>query len=106
MRLQQALANLLENALRCGDGSVRLFADEHDGHVRLRVSDEGDGFAEEVLPHAFERFSRADAARSRGGAGLGLAIVDGIARAHGGTASAANAPGGGADVWISLPRQG
>jgi two-component system, OmpR family, sensor kinase len=106
LRLQQALANLLENALRYGDGPVRLFADEHDGHVRLRVTDEGDGFADEFLPHAFERFSRADAARSRGGTGLGLAIVDAIARAHGGTASAANAPGGGADVWISLPRQG
>lgn len=106
LRLQQALANLVENALRYGDGPVRLFADERNGHVWLRVSDEGDGFAEEFLPHAFERFSRADAARSRGGTGLGLAIVDAIARAHGGTASAANAPGGGADVWISLPRGG
>jgi heavy metal sensor kinase len=103
LRLQQALANLVENALRYGDGAVRLFADERDGRVELHVADEGDGFAEAFLPRAFERFSRADAARSRGGTGLGLAIVEAIARAHGGTASAASPPGGGADVWISLP---
>ena len=50
----------------------------------LRVSDEGHGFPPDFLPHAFERFSRADAARTDGGAGLGLAIVDAVARAHGG----------------------
>jgi two-component system, OmpR family, sensor kinase len=103
LRLQQALGNLVENALRYGDGPVRLFADERDGHVELHVADRGDGFADAFLPRAFERFSRANGARSRGGTGLGLAIVEAIARAHGGTASAADAPGGGADVWISLP---
>ena len=71
--------------------------------VVLKVSDEGAGFPPDFVPHAFERFSRADAARSGGGAGLGLAIVDAIARAHGGTAHAANAADGGADVWLVLP---
>ena len=61
------------------------------------------GFPPEFLPHAFERFSRADQARSRGGAGLGLAIVDAIARAHGGTAQAENLAFGGVEVWLSLP---
>ena len=66
------------------------------GVIVLRVSDEGAGFPDDFLPHAFERFSRADVARAGGGAGLGLAIVDAIARAHGGTATAKNTAGGGA----------
>lgn len=65
-----------------------------NGVVVLSVSDDGAGFPPGFVPHAFERFSRADAARSGGGAGLGLAIADAIARAHGGTAHAANAPRG------------
>jgi signal transduction histidine kinase len=70
------------------------------------VSDAGPGFPADFLPHAFERFQRADAARSRehGGAGLGLAIVAAIARGHGGRAEAANLPaGGGAEVRLLLP---
>ena len=65
--------------------------------------DDGPGFPEEFLDRAFDRFSRADEARAAGGTGLGLSIVSLIAAAHGGGASAANRPGGGADVWISLP---
>ncbi len=101
-RVEQALGNLLENALRYGDGPVRMWADSTDGRVELHVSDRGPGFPPEFLPHAFERFRQADAARSSEGAGLGLAIVDAIARAHGGRAMARNADGGGADVWIEL----
>jgi signal transduction histidine kinase len=56
------------------------------------------------VPRAFDRFSRADEARSPGGAGLGLAIVELIARAHGGSAAVANRDGAGADAWITLPR--
>ena len=102
-RLQQALGNLVDNALRHGTGDVRLHAVERDGLVELHVTDRG-GFDERFLPSAFERFTRADDARTGEGTGLGLAIVDAIARAHGGSAHAANLPGGGADVWITAPR--
>ena len=66
------------------------------------VLDEGAGFPAEFLPRAFERFTRADEARTRGGTGLGLAIAAAVAGAHGGTAHARNIEGG-ADVWIALP---
>jgi two-component system OmpR family sensor kinase len=96
LRLQQALGNLVDNALRHGAGAVILTARERAGEVELHVRDEGPGFADDVLPSAFERFTGRDA-------GLGLAIVEAIAAAHGGRAHARNEPGGGADVWISLP---
>ena len=103
-RLVQALANLVDNALAHGAGPVVLFAVERDDVVELHVADSGEGFDEEFLPRAFDRFSRADEARGRGGTGLGLSIVELIARAHGGRAGAANRPEGGADVWLAIPR--
>jgi two-component system, OmpR family, sensor kinase len=90
LRLEQALGNLLDNALRHGAGTIVLEASASNGTVEIRVRDEGDGFPDDYLARAFERFSRADEARSRGGAGLGLAIVDAIARAHNGQAFARN----------------
>jgi hypothetical protein len=66
------------------------------------VTDEGPGFTPEFAARAFDRFSRADDARSPGGAGLGLAIVELIAAAHGGTATVANREDGGADAWLTL----
>ena len=102
-RLGQALANLVDNAVRHGAGTVRLRAAERDGSVELHVTDEG-RFDPDFLPRAFERFTRADDARTGEGTGLGLAIVDVIARAHGGSAQAANLEDGGADVWIAAPR--
>jgi signal transduction histidine kinase len=72
--------------------------------VELHVVDDGPGFPDGFVGRAFDRFSRADQARSRGGTGLGLSIVDMIARAHGTEAGAANRPGGGADVWLAVPR--
>ena len=98
LRLEQALGNLVDNALRHGAGPVRLDASSANGRVELRVADEGTGFPPEFLPHAFERFSRPDTARSGGSAGLGLAIVAAVAEAHGGTARA-----DGATVTIVLP---
>ena len=89
--------------------TVELGADQtrRDGQdlVVIEVRDQGPGFPPGFLPHAFERFSRADAGRSRakGGTGLGLSIVDFIARAHGGRAVAVNRPGGGAQVSVELP---
>jgi two-component system, OmpR family, sensor kinase len=98
LRLEQALGNLVDNALRHGAGTVRIAAEPGDGFVQLSVSDEGPGFPPELLPTAFERFTRGDEARERGGAGLGLAIVAAVARAHGGRAHAA-----GSTVTIELP---
>jgi two-component system OmpR family sensor kinase len=104
LRLEQALGNLVDNALRYGGDEIRLEATNVDGDVGLHVRDNGPGFPEDFLDRAFERFARADAARGRGGAGLGLAIVQTIAEAHGGLARAANTEPSGADVWLSLPR--
>jgi two-component system OmpR family sensor kinase len=101
MRLEQALGNLVDNALRYGAGEVRLFARRTNRHIELHVTDAGPGFPPSFLPRAFDRFSRADEARGEGGTGLGLAIVDLIARAHGGRASVANTEHGG-DAWIAL----
>jgi len=101
LRLQQALSNLVDNALRYGAGRVSLSAAAVDGHVELHVEDEGDGFEPGFLARAFERFSRPQG--RGGGAGLGLSIVQAIAQAHGGSAEAANAPGSGAHVWLVLP---
>ncbi len=102
-RLEQALANMVDNALRHGGGDVVLSAVGDDGHMKLHVRDDGPGFPADFLPSAFERFSRADEARSRGGTGLGLAITSAVARAHGGEAYASNRDEGGADVWLELP---
>jgi two-component system OmpR family sensor kinase len=102
LRTEQALGNLVENALRHGRGRIALVARRQDGHVELHVLDEGPGFSVDIIDHAFEPFRRADPARSGPGAGLGLAIVDVIAHAHGGTARAANRDGG-ADAWLELP---
>jgi heavy metal sensor kinase len=103
LRLEQALGNMVDNALDHGSGSVTLSARRRNGVAELHVVDEGRGFPPAFLGRAFERFSRSDEARGRGGSGLGLAIVQTIARAHGGAAQAANRVHGGADQWIALP---
>ncbi len=104
LRLEQAVGNMLDNALRHGGGRVLVAAEEHDARIELHVIDEGTGFTPDFLGRAFERFSRADAARSGRGTGLGLAVVHGIAVAHHGEARASNRESGGADVWLSVPR--
>jgi signal transduction histidine kinase len=104
-RIEQALTNLVDNALRHGGGHVRISARANNGSVELHVLDEGAGFDDEFAPHAFERFSRADEVRGDAGAGLGLAIADAIAQAHGGASFARNRDDrAGADVWLVLPR--
>jgi signal transduction histidine kinase len=103
LRLEQALTNLVDNALRHGKGAITVSAVAENGTAELHVVDEGAGFGEGFLPQAFERFTRGDESREGGGSGLGLSIVATIARAHHGSACAANLRGGGADVWISLP---
>jgi two-component system, OmpR family, sensor kinase len=102
LRVEQALGNLVENALLHGRGRILLIARRRDGRVELHVRDEGSGFPPEFIERAFDRFSRSDSARQGPGVGLGLAIVDLIARAHGGSAHAANHDGG-ADAWLEIP---
>jgi signal transduction histidine kinase len=102
LRLDQAVGSMVDNALRYGAGTVTVAAVELGDTVEIHVRDRGPGFPGDFLPRAFERFSRGQGARD-GGSGLGLAIVRTVARAHGGEAQAANADGGGADVWIALP---
>jgi signal transduction histidine kinase len=102
-RIGQALDNMLDNALRYATGEIELETRRVGSCVEIHVLDDGPGFPPDFLPRAWERFSRADAARTDDGAGLGLAIIRTIAELHGGGADAANRPGGGADVWISLP---
>lgn len=104
LRVEQALANLVDNALVHGAGAISLREHVSGDVVELHVSDEGRGFPPGFEGRAFERFSRADEARSGGGSGLGLAIVALIARAHGGDAHLRNTESGGADVWITLSR--
>ena len=105
--IREAVDNLLDNALRFAPrGSVIVLAAQASGaDLGIEVRDEGPGFPPAFLPHAFERFGRPDSGRSRdhGGAGLGLAIVQAIAGAHGGAATARNQPGGGAVVALRLP---
>jgi signal transduction histidine kinase len=102
-RAAQAIDNLLTNAVRHANSSIQLIAHRKGQFVEVHVIDDGPGFPAEFLPHAWERFARAEAARTADGAGLGLAIVRAIAEAHGGQAHATNVLTGGADVWVTLP---
>ena len=106
-RIRQAVDNLLDNALRFAPRGTQVVirAEIVGPSLVIEVSDAGPGFPAEFLPHAFERFRRPDQDRGRsaGGAGLGLAIVQAIAVAHGGTAAAANGPEGGATIKLEIP---
>lgn len=99
-RIARALANVVDNARKWSpDGGV-IHVSMHDGTVRVR--DEGPGIPEAELDLVWDRFHRADTARSMSGSGLGLAIVRQIVEAHGGRAKLRNAPGGGAEVDLSF----
>jgi two-component system, OmpR family, sensor kinase len=105
VQVERALLNLVDNALRHGNGTVRISAGVSDASLVLEVSDTGHGFTGGLDQAAFERFSRADNARADDGAGLGLAIVQAIARAHGGTANIASR-GAPTTVRLTLPAGG
>jgi len=104
-KIERVLFNLLTNALRHtpSDGSVAVLVQRLDGEVLVRVEDTGEGLPAEAPSRMFERFWRADPARSGGGTGLGLAIARGLVEAHGGRIWAENRPQGGASVSFTLP---
>jgi signal transduction histidine kinase len=103
-RLRQLLLIMLDNALKHTPegGTIVVRVYRQGNQARLQVQDSGKGIAAADLPHVFDRFYRADRAR-HDGMGLGLAIGQWIAQAHGGQISAANAPEGGAVFTVSLP---
>ncbi len=106
-RLKQILVNLLDNAIRyTGEsGWVEIAVYSEGAKGVLKITDNGVGISAEALPHLFERFYRADKARSRysGGAGLGLSIVKSICSAHGGSISVSSREGEGSCFWVELP---
>jgi two-component system heavy metal sensor histidine kinase CusS len=104
--LQRALGNLVSNALANtpAGGSIRMSAEKQAGRIRIQIEDTGGGIADEALPRVFDRFYRADPARSRnsGGAGLGLAIVRQIISLHGGEVQIASQVARGTTVTVVL----
>jgi signal transduction histidine kinase len=106
-RLTQVLLNLLTNALQYTPpgGQIVASARRVEGEVRVAVQDTGEGIAPGDLPHVFERFYRADQARSRdtGGSGLGLSIARSLVEAQGGTITVESQPGRGSIFTVSLP---
>jgi len=110
-RIRQLLLNLLTNAVKYTPpgGRVRLRLELDDGRIAMTVADSGIGIAAGDLPHVFDRFWRADTARTRtedrAGAGLGLAICKWIAEAHGGSIEVQSRPGRGTAFTVKLPRE-
>jgi signal transduction histidine kinase len=99
-KMAQVVGNLVENALRHGDGTVTVTINAVDDGADVTVADEGDGIATEAVGRIFTKFWRGG---GRGGTGLGLYIAKGIVDAHGGSIEAGRAPGGGALLRFSLP---
>jgi signal transduction histidine kinase len=106
-RIKQVLVNLLDNALKYTsiNGHVVVSTETQGGCAVLTVSDDGVGIPEESLPHVFERFYRAEKARSRGtaGFGLGLSLVQAVCRAHDGEVTIESTEGRGTTVRVRLP---
>jgi signal transduction histidine kinase len=104
-KFERVLFNLVTNALRHtpADGSVAVRAERRDSDLLLHVEDSGEGLPEDAPARMFERFWRADRARTGSGAGLGLAIARGLVEAHGGRIWAENRPQGGACISFTLP---
>ena len=106
-RIAQVLRNLLSNAARhTRAGSIGVVLEDTEGEIRVSVTDTGEGIPAKELPHIFERFFRADAARASdtGGAGLGLAISRSIVRDHGGDMFAVSELAHGTTVGFTIPR--
>jgi heavy metal sensor kinase len=106
-RLAQIITNLLTNAIHYNteDGQVKISGESQNGTATLTVSDTGTGISPEDLPRVFDRFYRADASRSSGHAGLGLAISKAIVEAHGGTIEVTSELGVGTTFTMRLPNR-
>ena len=107
-RLQQVVWNLLMNAVKFtpSGGDVHLQLQRANSHLRIVISDTGQGIAPAMLPHVFERFRQADSSstRAHGGLGLGLALVKHLVQLHGGTVTAhSDGDGRGATFTVTLP---
>jgi signal transduction histidine kinase len=106
--LRRLVMNLLDNAIRYTPegGTVSAALNSEPARLEIRIVDSGPGISPEAAPHVFERFYRADEARSRqdGGFGLGLSIVKWIAEAHHGAVTLASRPGAGSIFTVTLPR--
>jgi signal transduction histidine kinase len=107
-RLEQVFVNLLANASRYTDagGAIAVWIHTRDGQAIVRVRDSGIGIAPEALPHIFDLFKQAHEAdpRSKGGLGIGLAVVRNLVELHGGSVTAASAgPGQGSELTVRLP---
>ena len=105
-RIRQAISILLDNAIKytSAGGEVKVEVRESDGWAEVAVSDTGVGISEDQLPQIFERFYRVDEARTRGGAGLGLAIARQIIEAHGGSIDAQSEPNKGSTFILQIPQ--
>jgi two-component system sensor histidine kinase BaeS len=105
IRLARVLQNLLQNAIRHtpADGTVRIEARQDAELLQLSVQDSGEGIPAEAVPRVFEPFWRGDPARSRGGAGLGLALAKRIVEVLGGTIAVESGHPEGARFAVSLP---
>jgi signal transduction histidine kinase len=106
-RIEQAIANLLSNALRYspeGTGQITLALEHIPDGVKLTVSDNGPGIPADDLPHVFDRFWRGDKSRARasGGAGLGLAITKQLIAMHKGDIGVESVPDKGSTFWFTL----
>jgi signal transduction histidine kinase len=99
-KLTQVVTNLVENAIRHGQGQVGVLLTTSDIGVRITVDDEGDGIPVELRRRVFTKFWTTG---DSGGSGLGMYIVGGLARAHGGWVTIDDAPGGGARVYVDWP---
>ena len=105
-RIRQTLINLIHNAIKYNNpgGKVIVFTTHNEKSITVNVSDTGMGISKEDLPHIFERFYKADKARTKGGSGLGLAIAKHTIQAHGGEISAKSEEGKGAVLSFTLPK--
>ena len=107
-KLAQVLINLLDNAVKYGreGGWIKVSVSEEPGGVKVSVENNGPGIPAQHLPHIFERFYRADKARSRdlGGTGLGLSIVKHLVELHGGSVGAESSEALGSLFWFTLPK--